>query len=202
MSSRSLPTVDTVTADDVLDEVRSAARALARGGFLTFDDVLARCLEVAALADDAPSAGTVERIVRHEWDVRAAALAAERVAGAGDDARLDAAFADLEAQGLFARAGLGDCAECGAREARAAALPGAGWVFFPEDAVQELVVGRLNLVVGHPDPAERDAVIVQVLAALDARGLVAVETDDGVRVQVSDWRRGLPTAACGAVGAR
>ncbi|PZR52232.1 hypothetical protein DNL40_12390 [Xylanimonas oleitrophica] len=187
--------LERLSADDVLHEVRSAARALVRGGFLAYDDVLARCLELAALADDAPRAGTVERVVRHEWDARAAALAAHGGDGASDDARLDAAFATLQRQGLLARASLGDCEECGEREARALARPGAGWVFFPEDAVEGLTGGRLRLAVGAPHDADVSRVVEQVVAALAEHGLRADVEGAGVVVHVADWRRRLPAAA-------
>ncbi len=136
LTSEEADVLDEITADDVLADVRSAARAMTRGGFATFDDVLSRCLELAALAAVTPRAGTVERVVRQEWE---AGLAAQRAwAGEeGDDRRLDAAFAELQAEGVFARASLGDCVECGEREARALAGASArGWVFFPAGAVE------------------------------------------------------------------
>jgi hypothetical protein len=188
--------LDEITADDVLADVRSAARAMARGGFATYDDVLSRCLELAALAAVTPRAGSVERVVRQEWQ---AGLAAQRgwTDAESDDRRLDAAFAELQAEGVFARASLGDCVECGEREARALAGPAArGWVFFPASAVETLAAGTLRLACGTPggDAAGTAELTQHVLAALEGHGLAATADDDGVVVRVPQWRRRLPVA--------
>lgn len=185
-----------ITADDVLADVRSAARAMARGGFATYDDVLSRCLELAALSAVTPRAGSVERVVRQEWE---AGLAAQRAwtGTESDDRRLDAAFAELQGEGLFARASLGDCVECGAREARALAGPAArGYVFFPASAVDTLAVGTLRLACGTPDddPARTAELARRVVAVLEAHGLSAAADDDGIVVRVPRWRRRLPAS--------
>jgi hypothetical protein len=193
-TSEQIDVLDEITADDVLADVRSAARAMTRGGFATYDDVLSRCLELAALSAVTPRAGTVERVVRQEWE---AGLAAQRgwTGEESDDRRLDAAFAELQAEGVFARASLGDCLECGEREARALAGPAArGYVFFPASAVDTLSAGTLRLASGTPDgdPARAAELARRVVATLERHGLAATADDDGIVVRVPHWRRRLP----------
>lgn len=192
-----------LTADDVLADVRGAARTMVRGGFLTYDEVLSRALELAALADVVPSAGSVERAVRHEWDARVAEQAAWSAeaarsgsadAAVGDEARLERAFAELEHEGVLARAAFECCEECGERELRSlAGATASGWAFFPRSGLDALEAGRLTIACGGtagtgPQVAER------VRERLAAHGLQARVEGTHVVVRVTRWRKRLPAA--------
>ncbi len=190
-----------LTADDVLADVRSTARAMVRGGCCTFEQVLGRALELAALADDAPAAGSVERVVRLEWDARAAVLAA-RAEGSSDHVRVERAFAALERDGVAARLGLACCQECGERELRRE-LPGGGpyavvtWPDLKQVAAGRLVVRCGVLAADGTTDGTRVAagVPARVAAALAAEGLDARASGRTVVARVHDWRKPLPVAA-------
>lgn len=192
------PDVESVlTAEDVLADVRGTARAMVRGGCCTLEQVLARALDVAALADDAPSAGSVERIVRHEWAVRAAALA-EASTVASDHVRVERAFAALEREGITARLGFSCCHECGEAELRDA-LPDGAYAVVTQPDLEEVVAGRLVVRCGtvgtSRGPADVRDVVGRVVTALTAQGLDARADAGTVVVQVREWRKPLPVAA-------
>ncbi len=195
-----------LTADDVLADVRSTARAMVRGGCCTFEQVLGRALEIAALADDAPAAGSVERVVRLEWDARAAVLAGRRE-GSSDHLRVERAFAALEREGVAARLGLACCQECGERELRREVPDGSAYAVVTRPDLEQVAAGRLvvrcgvlargDVEVADATTASREAgdVPARVAAALAAQGLDARTSGSSVVVHVRDWRKPLPAAA-------
>ncbi|AEG44758.1 DUF6891 domain-containing protein [Isoptericola variabilis] len=189
-----------LTADDVLADVRSTARAMVRAGCCTFEQVLGRALELAALADDAPSAGSVERVVRHEWDVRAAALAQADPA-ASDHVRVERAFAALGREGVAARLGFSCCRECGEAELREVLPDGGAYALVTQPDLEQLAAGRLVVRCGvlRADEARAEAavrdVVGRVVAALTEQGLDARADGRTVVVHVREWAKPLPAAA-------
>jgi hypothetical protein len=196
-----------LTADDVLADVRSTARAMVRGGCCTFEQVLGRALEIAALADDAPAAGSVERVVRLEWDARAAVLAGRRE-GSSDHLRVERAFAALEREGVAARLGLACCQECGERELRREVPDGGAYAVVTRPDLEQVPAGRLvvrcgvlapdvDVEVADATTTSREAgdVPARVAAALAAQGLDARASGNSVVVHVRDWRKPLPAVA-------
>lgn len=185
-----------LTADDVLADVRSTARAMIRGGCCTLEQVLARALDLAALADDAPSAGSVERVVRHEWEVLSAALAGADPAGS-DHVRVERAFTALEGEGITARLGFACCHECGEAELRDALPSGGAYAVVTQPDIEQVVAGRLVVrcgVLGGGAGNVRD-VVGRVAAALTAQGLDVRADATAVVVHVREWRKPLPVAA-------
>jgi rhodanese-related sulfurtransferase len=178
-----------LTADDVLADVRSTARAMIRGGCCTFDQVLARALELAALADDAPRAGRVERVVRLEWEAQAAALAAADDGRPSDDVRVERAFANLERVGVATRLGWSCCPGCGERELRRLLPDQGAYAFVTEPDLERLASGS---IVVHCSSA---GVGRRVAAALVAQGLRARDDGADVTVRITAWRKPLPGAA-------
>jgi hypothetical protein len=176
-----------LTADDVLADVRSTARAMIRGGSRSFDQVLSRALELAALADDVPRAGTVERVVAQEWDAAAAALAGER--GASDDVRVEHAFANLEHAGISARLGWSCCQDCGERDLLASLPDGGAYAFVTEPDLERLAAGTLVVRCSSSDVGRA------VAGALAAQGLDARDDGATVVVRVTAWRRRPPRAS-------
>ena len=179
-----------LTADDVLADVRSTARAMIRGGFRSFDEVLSRALELAALADDPPRAGTVERVVRQEWDAIAAALAGTSQGRAEtDDVRVERAFAALEREGVVARLGWSCCVECGEQELRSELAHGGAYAFVTGPDAERIAAGTMVV------RCSSAAVARNVVVALDAQGLDAHDDDATVVVRITAWARRLPGAA-------
>lgn len=177
-----------LTADDVLADVRSTARAMIRGGFRSFDQVLSRALELAVLADDVPRAGSVERVVAQEWDAVMSALAEER-GDVSDDVRVERAFAALERDGVVARLGWTCCAECGERELRDLLPDGGAYAFVTEPDLERLATGTMTVHC-------RSAVVGRTVATALAAHDLEVRADGAVVVvRITTWRRLPPRAA-------
>jgi rhodanese-related sulfurtransferase len=178
-----------LTADDVLADVRSSARAMIRGGCCTFDQVLTRALELAVLADDVPRAGCVERVVRQEWDAQAAALTASDGDGPSDDVRIERAFAELERAGIATRLGWSCCPECGESELRRLVPDRSDYAFVTQPDLERLAAGTIVVRCSSPEVARKAA------AALVDQGLDAHDDGDVVTVRITEWRKRLPEAA-------
>lgn len=193
------------------DDLRELAVVAVHPGFRSLDDVIAELTELVQDDEDGAAdpgsvgAAQVAPVVRDVWARRLVQQADWPPVTDAD--RLEAAFGALEASGVLARMDFSCCQNCGsgeiADEARVAAVPPHGYVFFHAQDAERLAgaPARLHLSYGAFTP-DRDgyadaalAVAEQIAAAVRDAGL-RVDWDGTLarRIAVPDlaWHRRLP----------
>ncbi|HZW09889.1 MAG TPA: hypothetical protein VFF69_08290 [Phycisphaerales bacterium] len=197
-----MPTPDPRPLDDVLTDLRSFLDTLVAAGFSPPDEMLQSAIECYEdeLAPDAlrPHA---ERMLRESLDAHAAAQASWPQTTDCD--RLDAALAELESRGIFARQNYWCCGTCGCAaiddEMQQAAARGAqvrGYTFYHEQDTDSAVEdGSLYLNYGSADhPAGPQAAVAigeEVRDTLERHGL-SVHWDGTIERRIGvvlDWKR-------------
>lgn len=197
------PAAAPVAAADLPDDVVASVTAGVRGGFRTREEVLEAAEDRASEAglDRAAVAAYVDRV----WRAR---LDEQRTWPATTDAdRLDAAFAELDADGVVARMDFTCCQTCGVTEIDDEVRPGqrpAGYVFFHQQDSERLDGDDAALLLsygafGASDAASYETAALdvghRVRAALERAGLTVAwsgSTSERIRVTGLDWRRRLP----------
>lgn len=216
------PALSPAEAAQALAEVRERARELIRPGFRDLDEVEEDLPDYFEDEETGLAAADFTRIAREEWAARLDEQAAWP--GPGDDARLAAAFAALEADGIVARMDFTCCQTCGHAEITDEFGPDTrGYTFFhQQDTDRILEEGDVYLAFGparpttdvDPDLAaravdgdeearrqvyERSELLIaeRVARAVREAGL-DVEwdgtTSQRILVRLPDWRRPLPTS--------
>lgn len=163
------------------DDLHEFIRTHVAAGYATDAEIVADAVELFAENGAAPEAVlTAARAIADQ------ASAAHRDEQAGWDAttdcdRLDAAFAELESSGIFARQHFGCCGTCGTSEitgeladAARAGRPRRGFTFFHVQDTEHAVAGELLYLsygAASRDQDESVAIGREVVAVLGRHGL-------------------------------
>lgn len=190
--------------DEVVKDIRCYVEDQVAAGFLSRDEIIRAALDVVGdeRTDAAAQRDQAERIADEAFQAHAAKEAGWT--SPTDCDRLDAAFADLEAEGVISRQNFSCCGTCGSAEiwdemedARNAGRPSRGYAFYHEQDTESAVGGYgLHLNYGAREQTDEAAVAIghEIAAHLNRHGL---QTDwDGRierRIAVSlDWKRRRP----------
>ena len=185
---------------DPVVEMRSSIERNVAAGFMARDQIIDMAMEVM----EAEAGGADLRLLAER--ITDEALAAHMVAQATwpartDCDRLDAAFAELEAEGVIARHDFTCCSSCGAAEiwdeidaARNAGLPARGYAFYHQQDTERAVEGGglyLNYGSCEEGPEEAVAVGRQIVKRLEDHGVQA-HWDGRIETRIAvplDWKR-------------
>lgn len=195
------PTPRRRTPEEIVQDIRCYIGDSVAAGFAPRDEIVETALAVVGdkQADAAVLLGHAERIA--DEALRAHAAQQAQWTSPTDCDRLDAAFAELEADGVISRQNFWCCGTCGAsaigqemEDADKAGRLARGYVFYHEQDTESAVGGYgLHLNYGAREQTDEAAVTIghEIVAHLNRHGL---QTDwDGRierRIAVSlDWKR-------------
>jgi hypothetical protein len=163
------------------DDLHEFIQTHVAAGYATDEQIVADAVEVFAENGASPTA-----VLTAAQAIADQASAAHRDAQTGWDTttdcdRLDAAFAELEGAGIFARQHFSCCGTCGASEitgelddAARAGQPGRGFTFFHVQDTEHAVAGELlYLSYGSASRDQNESVAIghEVVATLGRHGL-------------------------------
>lgn len=191
------------------DHLRETAWALLAPGFMSYSEVVVLMRELAE--DDAATAtdpNDAEALVDELWKVRLAELRALPGRVPTDDARLDAAFAELNQAGIAAMMNCGVDQGDGAylSQLQAHAMDARGYVFFHVQDTERLVGPNAELYLAFGSVSESSlqmstddaavAIAREVVQVLGRHGLTVRWDGSGGPAPGSYWL-GLATTAAG-----
>ena len=183
------------TPDDLIAEVRELIAREMKAGFASDDEIRDQVVEMVSEESD-PDDELLDRIddlIENAGSARAEEQ--EKWAGLTDCDRLDAAFAELEAERIVCRQNWTCCQTCGHAEIGAELQPGSrGYAFFHQQDTEAAADGEglyLAYGAGSDDAKEQLAVAEEIARKLRENGL-AVEwngqLDKRIRVTL-EWRK-------------